>query len=101
MKTASLIQFNRIIFQLTFTLAPAARPLVPHCVSLHCLLTPLAESSTVWLSPVGVRGGWQRWANTLLISHVLSWLGWWQAAVLGSQSAVHTACLPAARTHTH
>lgn len=104
MKTASLIQFNRIIFQLTFTVAPAARPLVSHCVSPQCIWLPwLYLLWSGWCKGRVMRATawWQRWANTLLIFYVLSWLGWWWAAVLGSQSAVHTAACTQSHSTSH
>lgn len=70
MKTASLIQFNRIIFQPTFTLAPAARLLVPHCVSL----SPPPPSPQCICDSFGC------------IFYGLALYHWWEGRVMGAKA---------------
>lgn len=117
MKTASLIQFNRIIFRLTFTLAPAARPLVPPlCLPPLYPLTPLAASPTAWRSlPVacGVGGGREGGRKgdggcgltAAMGQHAVDLPCLVLARLVASSSSGFPVCcahcLPAARTHAH
>lgn len=101
MKTASLIQFNRIISQLTFTLAlpPTTHPLSTPYLSWAGSL-PLVEGGRAGGRVSGRIGSeWRIHCCSLLSS-----LCWWQAAVL-DPVLLYTlpACLSAwpAHTHTH
>lgn len=102
MKTASLIQFSGMIFQLAFTLAQLAAHLSPPCPPTRRILTPLAPSPTVWLAPIGVLGRVARAA--MMARHAVDLLCLVLARLVASSSSglpVYGACRMKLHAHTH
>lgn len=102
MKTASLIQFSGMIFQLAFTLAQLPAHLSPPRPPPRRALTPLAPSPVVWLAPTGVLGRLTRVA--MMARHTVDLLCLVLARLVASSSSglpVCCACRMKLHTHTH